>query len=191
MDDGRSPVNWAVVWEEHGVAMLAVARSQLRGRVADGYTDEDIVADVLASHIKNPAGYQDADDKRAYLAGAVRNRCRSKLKRGRRQVVHQVDEINAPTHRRRRYVDPVGERASDAALASAIAARLDRLTQNQQIAVRRRIMNDERSIDIAADLGREPAVVSQHVNAALANLRKDPTFMALTTWDDDAEQEQA
>jgi RNA polymerase sigma factor (sigma-70 family) len=190
MDDGRAPVDWAAVWEQHGEAMLHVARSQLRGRVADGYTDEDVVGDVLAGQIKNPAGYQEADDKRAYLAGAVRNRCRSKLKRGRRQVVHEADEIDALADRHRPDIDPVGDRATDAALASAIAACLDRLTENQQIAIRRRVMNEERSIDIAADLGRKPAVVSQHVNAALTKLRKDLTFMALTTWDHDVEQVQ-
>lgn len=189
MDDGRESVDWAIVWEEHGDAMLSVARSQLRGRVADGYTDEDIVADVLASQIKNPAGYEGADDKRVYLAVAVRNRCRSKLKRGRRQVVLTAADMETLTHRRPSD-DPVGDRATDAAVASAVAACLNRLTENQQIAIRRRVMNGERSIDIAADLGRTPAVVSQHVNAALANLRDDPTFMALTTWDDDVEQMQ-
>lgn len=122
-------MNWAAVWAEHGTAMLDVARSQLRGRVADGYTDEDIVSEVLNSVIKNPSGLQDAENERAYLAGAVRNRCRTKLKRGRRQVVREIQALEPDGHRGR---DPVGDRATDATLASAIAACLDRLTTNQQ-----------------------------------------------------------
>jgi RNA polymerase sigma factor (sigma-70 family) len=188
MASGGASVDWAAVWDEHGEAMLAVARTQLRGRVADGHTDEDIVGEVLVSQIRNPAGYDAAEDKRAYLAAAVRNRCWSKLKRGLRQVVRDADAVRALTDHRPSE-DPVGDQATDDALASAIAACLDRLTDKQQIAIRRRVMNEEASVDIAADLARSPAIVSQHVNAGLARLREDPTFLALATWNDDVERQ--
>jgi RNA polymerase sigma factor (sigma-70 family) len=192
MSEADDTVDWAAVWSDHGEAMLGAARVIMRGRVADGYTDGDIVSEVLADMIKSPGGFQQAENQRAYLIGAVQNRCMSKLKRGKRQIVrNQTDEDDGePSERSPAHIpDPVGDAGTDAALASAIAGCLDRLTDKQQTAIRRRVMNDERPIDIAADMGCTAAMVSQHVNAGFERLRRDPTFITLTA-QLDADEEQ-
>ena len=192
MSEADDTVDWAAVWSDHGDAMLSTAGVIMRGRVADGYTDEDIVSEVLTEMIKSPGRFQQAENPRAYLIGAVQKRCMTKLKRGKRQIVQNPtgEDEREPSGRPLPHIpDPVGDAGTDAALASAIAGCLDRLTDKQQTAIRRRVMNDERPIDIATDMGCEPAMVSQHVNAGFKRLRKDPTFIALTAQlDADGEQ---
>ena len=182
MSEADDTVDWAAVWSDHGEAMLSAAGVVMRGRVADGYTDEDIVSEVLAEMIKSPGPFQQAVHPRAYLIGAVRKRCMTKLRRGKRQIVqNQTDEdAGEPSGRPLAHIpDPVGDAGTDAALASAMAGCLDRLTDKQQTAIRRRVMNDERPIDIATDMGCTAAMVSQHVNAGFKRLRGDPTFINL------------